>query len=278
MTRVAKSPSMPLYGKDCYDDEAFNRLSFAEQGFYWRLAWWQWQEGSIPAELNEILDRLPRRHVNDARKLWPTIQEWFPIAGSIPNRRQNGSVEDRRQAYLIKKGRQQLGAEITNANRYGKRSDFGSLTDALSDSVNESDSDSPRAASAIASATATVSRSPEEGPGGTKPLTGSQATVKRVLDAWPGGTVKHAALIGKWVSLIGADEVEKITLQYPDKPAAYINQCVESRATEIANGNGRNAASADRRGARGEAGRSAASIRNPAAGHKPDIGPDTRED
>jgi uncharacterized protein YdaU (DUF1376 family) len=157
MSCVTKTPAFPFYGKDAYDDEQFARLSFAEQGVYMFLAWWQWQEGSIPANLELILDKVPRRKIAEARKVWPALEAWFPVMPDNPARRQNEGVERRRQELLTRRDRNREGANKTNAKRWGSESVRGSLSESpsdsqrsLSDSLSDTNSDSLRAASAIA--------------------------------------------------------------------------------------------------------------------------------
>lgn len=117
---------MPLYGKDAYDDEAFSRLTFAEQGLYWYLAWWQWQEGSIPGDLDAILDKLPRRKGDEATAAWTAVAKLFPsLSDSLSDRRANPTVERNRLKAIGERGRRQFGAELTNAKRWGNREPEG---------------------------------------------------------------------------------------------------------------------------------------------------------
>lgn len=87
--KLAKSPSMPFYGKDIYTDVPTLRLSFAAQGFYVRLLWWQWSEGSIPDDITSIADVIGRER--ELRKLWPDVKPFFaPVAdqpGYLANER-----------------------------------------------------------------------------------------------------------------------------------------------------------------------------------------------
>ena len=94
MTKIKKTPAMPMYGKDAYDDERFRALSYAAQGVYWRLAWWQWAEGDIPESLTEILNGLPRKHASEVKRVWKEIAPFFPPIGD--GRRRSLSVEKRR--------------------------------------------------------------------------------------------------------------------------------------------------------------------------------------
>lgn len=123
-----KTPAFPFYGKDAYDDEAFCRLTFAEQGLYLFLAWWQWQEGTIPADLDAILDKLPRRKTAEATRCWPSVLPFFPPAPDNPLRRRDESVEKRRKRVTDGIRGKQIGAAMTNAKRYGRTS----LSDTLS--------------------------------------------------------------------------------------------------------------------------------------------------
>jgi hypothetical protein len=185
VTRVEKTPAFPFYGKDAYDDEAFFRLSFGSQGFYFFLAWWQWQEGSIPADLEVILDKVPRRKVTEARNLWPKVESMFPIIDDRPDRRQDPAVERRRNEVLDKRARHQTGAYKTIAKRFGMESLFESPSDASSDSL--------RAEGAGASADATANK-----------------TVTLVADLAKRGLKMHgrkAEVVLNWPEKYGADVV-----------------------------------------------------------------------
>lgn len=131
-----KTPALPFYGKDAYDDEAFGRLTFAEQGLYLFLAWWQWQEGTIPVDLDAILDKMPRRKTAEATRAWVAVAVFFPVAAGDPFRRQAASVERRRKKVADGIRGKQLGAAMTNAKRWGN----ASRSDSLSDTVSDSDS------------------------------------------------------------------------------------------------------------------------------------------
>jgi hypothetical protein len=88
---VEKSPSMPLYGKDIYTDERVLRLSFAHQGLYVRLLWWQWTEGSIDPDVRVIASVAGRER--EVRKLWPDLAQFFPIHPTIEGRLANPKLE-----------------------------------------------------------------------------------------------------------------------------------------------------------------------------------------
>jgi hypothetical protein len=146
MPRVKKTPAFPMYGKDAFDDEAFNGLPLGSEGLFWRLAWWQWSEGSIPADIEKILDKMPRKKVPEVRRYWPALRNFFAPIGD-GSRLQNATVELRRDKQLGERGRRVLGANITN-KKLGRRTSSDSLTGTLS----VPGSDTLRAASASASA------------------------------------------------------------------------------------------------------------------------------
>lgn len=136
---------MPMYGKDSNDDEAFSRLTFGEQGFYWWLAWWQWNEGSVPADFEEILDKLPRRKVNEARKLWVNVQKFFESCTVADRQRlANTRLESHRKAMLGRRKGFQAGANKTNELRWG--SQLGVTAEVGSPSDSPSDDDTSRLA------------------------------------------------------------------------------------------------------------------------------------
>jgi hypothetical protein len=64
-----RTPALPFYGKDYYDDERVWLASLAAQGLYIALLWHQWQEGSIPSDVRKVaaLVGKPEREVRD---LW----------------------------------------------------------------------------------------------------------------------------------------------------------------------------------------------------------------
>lgn len=129
---VPKTPDMPFNGKDAYGDEAFMRLSLAEQALFWFLAWWQWQEGSIPSDIEDVIERLPRRQEADARMAWPAMARFFPSSGSLSDGRlANATLERKRLKATGKRALQQLGASLTNQKRWGAGQNGGRTETAL---------------------------------------------------------------------------------------------------------------------------------------------------
>jgi uncharacterized protein YdaU (DUF1376 family) len=94
--KVEKSPSMPFYGKDIYNDERVLTLSFAHHGLYVRLLWWQWCEGSIAADVRAIAAVVGKER--DTRKLWPDLLQFFPQHPELAGRLANPKLEDIRRS------------------------------------------------------------------------------------------------------------------------------------------------------------------------------------
>ena len=113
MTKIEKSPSMPFYGKDAYDDEKFASLSYGAQGFFWRLAWWQWSEGSIPAQIDVIISL--RGKEKESRRLWAEVAPMFPSSNG-GERRQNAYVEQLRAKLVSVRAKRQQAAYKRHAN------------------------------------------------------------------------------------------------------------------------------------------------------------------
>ena len=98
MDRVEKAPAMPFYGKDIYTDERTLRLSYAHQGLYVRLLWWQWSEGSIPAAIDEIADMIGK--ARDTRHLFPGVAQFFEAHPDLKGRLWNLRLEDARRKLM----------------------------------------------------------------------------------------------------------------------------------------------------------------------------------
>lgn len=205
---------MPFFGDDAYGDEFFNGLEWAEQGFYLWLAWWQWQEGSIPHDFARLLVRMPASKVKSAKKLWPRMCEVF-VSVDGGARRFCESVEKKRAAFF------KTASDKSFAGKRGAEARWGSAID-----------------SEIADAMLKTSAPMAEGEGNVSSaldrLNRSQSGVAQVLEAFAPGLRPHPGLIAKWVSQIGAVSVVEIVQKYPTKNADYIAKCVQSAARDRA--------------------------------------------
>ena len=124
---VEKSPSMPLYGKELYTDERVLRLSFAHQGLYVRLLWWQWAEGSIDPDVRVIASVAGRER--EVRKLWPDLAQFFPFHPTIEGRLANPKLEKiRAEVVRIREHRRESGRK-GGANRWRETSQTDGNTD-----------------------------------------------------------------------------------------------------------------------------------------------------
>ncbi len=261
MARERKSPAMPFYGKDAYDDEAFGVASFAVQGLFFWLAWWQWREGSVPADLESILDKAPRAKVAEARRLWPETKRFFPTFGD-GKRRRNETLNGYREEMLTEREKKQVGAEITNAKRIGKRT--GERTaehDAERTAIRTIERTAThvmRDASRDASAIAVDSSSQESEPlvplpaDSSRVLTPQQATVKQVFDALETHTTSFllptGGLVARWIRDFGLDATLATIVEegqrgnLDGRDPSYLFKCIESRKRRPqgrTNGNGK---------------------------------------
>lgn len=142
---MKKLPYMPLYGKDAWSDEKFLAADWDVQGMFWRLLWWQWQEGSIPADISAVVDVIGKPVTT--RRLWSRMQGFFVSCGE--GRLRNEKLNALRVEALKEKNGQQKGAAITNAKRWGGESLEVSLSESLYPSLPATEQ---RVASRIATA------------------------------------------------------------------------------------------------------------------------------
>lgn len=148
MVRSEKAPpAMPFFGKDAYTDESFLLLDWDAQGLFWRLAYWQWDEGDIPADIERVIAIVgkPRQ----TRKLWPAIVRLFG-ASDQEGRLRHAKLHDLREKAFEDRRRRQFGAGLTNA-KLGRSSTLSDTdSDTLSDTHSDTDSGTPRVATATA--------------------------------------------------------------------------------------------------------------------------------
>jgi hypothetical protein len=84
---AAKLPWMPFFGTDFYNDEAVRLMSLEEEAVYIRLLWWQWREGSVPAD-GQDLGKLAGGPVTDR------VLSMFPVTRGGDGRRRNPRLEE----------------------------------------------------------------------------------------------------------------------------------------------------------------------------------------
>src|SRR5579872_959500 len=250
---------MPLYGKDAYDDEQFALASFAVQGFFWWLCWWQWREGSIPADMDLILAKLPRAKFREAKSLWKKLLNFFPTFGD-GTRRRNETLHAHRIDMLQVTDRKGVGAELTNAKRRGVRT---GERDAQRDANRDAQHDATRDSSGVGSLFLDEETT-GEGSGEGRQLTPQQLDVKRVLDALEqhttGFLLPTGGLIVRWIRDFGieatlatiAEEGARGNLDGRDP--SYLFKCIESRGRRSHGRTGNANAGTDGRAAAREAG------------------------
>jgi uncharacterized protein YdaU (DUF1376 family) len=97
MSKIEKSPALPFYGKDFFDDERVKYLTLAGWGLYIALLWRQWTEGSIPADLTKMAAILGRPE-KEIRAAWDGVSQFFHEIE--PERLANRKLEKVRTAML----------------------------------------------------------------------------------------------------------------------------------------------------------------------------------
>ena len=73
-------PYFPFYPADFFGDENVRLMDPYEIGVYLMLLCHQWQQGSIPADL-EILAKLLRLPIEGVKSAWPAISPCFTVSG-----------------------------------------------------------------------------------------------------------------------------------------------------------------------------------------------------
>ncbi len=200
MTKIEKSPYMPFYGKDAYDDEKFASLSYGAQGFFWRLAWWQWSEGSIPAQIDVIISL--RGKEKESRRLWAEVAPMFPSSNG-GERRQNAYVEQLRAKLVSVRAKRQQAAYKRHAN-----ADFCTPNSVFLH---------------------TLPHEEEKEDANVK-------DVQSICDEFISRPEPHPSelLVAIWLRKVSVTSLREILNRYPDKNAAYIDRCVETSVRERA--------------------------------------------
>ena len=88
-----KLPWMPFFGSDFYHDEAVRLMSLEEEAVYMRLLWWQWREGSLPAD-PEHMAKLAGASVS------AQVMGRFPVTRDADGRRRNPRLDEIRRDQL----------------------------------------------------------------------------------------------------------------------------------------------------------------------------------
>lgn len=230
MSRPKKSPAMPLYGKDAWSDEAFLSLDWDEQGLFWRLSFWQWMEGSIPDDIDRIVEIVGK--AKSTRALWGSMRRFFITHPELPGRRFNPTTERNREAFLRAREKNAKGADITNA----KRRESVTLFDTDSDTLN--DERAPRSATAERNASRgnailskedsldEESKSLREGSGERDSSFKAADAFEEAWNRYPGPKLgkqhaKKSFLSGKLTAVREAGDLERLTIAM-DRYAAWM--------------------------------------------------------
>lgn len=108
-----KLPFMPFYGSDFYEDEAVALMSSEEEAAYLRLLWWQWREGSLPPEAEDL-----RALLRGKPGLSPRVLACLPRCDD--GRRRNPKLESVRQKHLQVYEKKSKGGKQGRAKQLGK--------------------------------------------------------------------------------------------------------------------------------------------------------------
>lgn len=125
-----KLPWMPFYGSDFYHDEAVRLMSLEEEAVYLRLLWWQWREGSLPAD-QEHLAKVAGAAVS------AHVVARFPVTRDSDGRRRNPRLELVRQEQLA------LIEARSRAGRIGRQKQIQARADAESNTGRAKPGQSP---------------------------------------------------------------------------------------------------------------------------------------
>lgn len=229
--KVEKSPSMPFYGKQFYDDESVWLSSLAHQGLYVALLWSQWANGSIPEDIQTIA-RLVGQKEGDVRKLWGDMRRYFePVA---EGRLCNPQLE-RVRAGLVKlrEGRRKAGSKggsKAQANRVANPQANVQAND--QHPIGEGKDSSEH-----------LDQELDEGSGEKPTLTPRQIAEDMVLEAFAEDLRPHPGIIARWIDQLCearrnpdpipvAEAIREIVWKNPTKPPDYIGKCVGTAATE----------------------------------------------
>lgn len=92
-----KSPSYPWYAKEALSSTTIMLMTLAEEGAYRRLLDIQWEDGSIPDDI-ETLARLLRTNTKEVAKIWARVGPCFVQEAGNPGRLVNARLEEVRAA------------------------------------------------------------------------------------------------------------------------------------------------------------------------------------
>jgi uncharacterized protein YdaU (DUF1376 family) len=152
VSRKGKSPAMPFYGRDFYDDEHVKLMSLDQEGAYVRLLWHAWSHGSIPAEIGSLA-KLWNVSAARAAKVWSGIAPcWVAIDG-------DRLAQKRLEAIRSEHGAHAEEMRALALRRWGKDAGAHAAPHADSDARNDAEADAkPHAVSQ-----SSPSPSPKEG-------------------------------------------------------------------------------------------------------------------
>jgi hypothetical protein len=113
-----KLPWMPFFGSDFYNDEAVRLMSLEEEALYMRLLWWQWREGSLPADPADV-QRLAGHPPGDR------LLMLFPVTRNADGRRRNPRLEEVRQEQLAKVRKRSKAGKLGRQKQLATRAQAG---------------------------------------------------------------------------------------------------------------------------------------------------------
>lgn len=116
-----KLPSFPFYARDWLSDQRVATLPLEAKGAYVDLLASQWDEGSIPSEL-DALARLLRVPKAKAAKLWALLQGFFVPHPILDGRLVNARLERERSSVVEYREQQRAKSQVANAKRWSPAS------------------------------------------------------------------------------------------------------------------------------------------------------------
>ena len=94
-----RRPWFPFYGDDFQGSGKVKVMSNAERGCYVTLLWYQWGEGHVPSELEELAN-VCGESLTIMRRYWKRLERCFPV-GEDGKRRNPRQANERTKAEQI---------------------------------------------------------------------------------------------------------------------------------------------------------------------------------
>ena len=112
-------PAFQFYASDYLSSSKVQQMPLEAQGAYMRLLCYNWQDGTIPADI-ESLAKLCGVTRNRMKKLWIFLRDSFSVAENFPDKLVNERLESVRRDQANYRKRQQEAGKLGNDKRWGR--------------------------------------------------------------------------------------------------------------------------------------------------------------